>query len=137
MALRDAVMNVDLFRNLPPAVVDELIGRGTKMQVGPGRVLVQEGAADSGLQLILKGSAIVTVHGEARRTLTEGEYFGEISLIDGAPRSATVTAGSEGAQVFAVSPLAFSAVLSEHPTIAQTLLLTLAARIRHIESQGH
>lgn len=136
MAVRDAVVKVDLFSDLPASTIDDIVARGTKMQVGPGRVLVQQGAADSGLQLILAGSAVVSVNGEARGTLTEGEYFGEISLIDGAPRSATVVAGPEGAQTFAMSPLAFSQVLDDHPETARPLLKVLTARIRRIEAQG-
>lgn len=135
MAVRDAIVKVDLFRDLPASAIDDIVSRGTKIQVGAGRVLVQQGATDSGLQLILAGSAVVSVHGEERATLAEGEYFGEISLIDGAPRSATVLAGPDGAQTFAMSPLAFSQVLDDHPEIARPLLKVLTARIRRIEGQ--
>lgn len=135
MSVRDAVANVDLFRDLPPDVLDEIIARGTTMQLNAGRVIVQQGARDSGLQVILGGTAVVSVNDVERGTLGEGAYFGEISLIDGAARSATVVAGPEGAHTFAMSPLAFSQVLDDHPEIARLLLKVLTAHIRRIESQ--
>lgn len=136
MAVRDSIMQVDLFAGLPSSTVDEIVSRGTKMQLGAGRVLVQQGNPDSGLQLILEGTAMVTVNGEERGTLGPGEYFGEISLIDGAARSATVVAGPDGLTTFAMSPLAFSTILDEHPEVARPLLKVLTARIRKIESSA-
>ena len=84
MSLRESITNVDLFRDLPPRVLDEVINRGTKMKYAPGRVFVQQGSTDSGLQLILEGSAVVSVNGNDVATLGPGQYLGEISLIDAA-----------------------------------------------------
>ena len=134
MSLHEDVSAVELFQGLPSNAIDEIISRGTKMQVGAGRVLAQQGSTDSGLQLILDGTVTVSVHGVERATLGRGAYFGEISLIDGAPRSATVTAGPEGAKVFAISPIAFSQLLDARPEIARPLLKVLAAHIRRIEA---
>ena len=125
---------VDLFTALPGSIIDEIVQRGMTRTVGAGKVLVQQGATDSGLQLILEGSATVSVHGVERGRLDEGAYFGEISLIDSAPRSATVTAGPDGARTFSISPLAFSDLLDAHPAIARALLPALTAHIRRIES---
>lgn len=136
MRLKDTLGQVELFQQLPPAVLDELIQRGSKLRVGPGRVLVQQGSPESGLQLLLDGSATVSVNGEERGTMTAGQYFGEISLIDSAPRSATVVAGPDGCETFTVSPVAFSGLLDAHPEIARTLLKTLTARIRRLEAAG-
>ena len=134
MSVHDDVSAVELFQGLPSDVIDEIIARGTKMQVGAGRVLAQQGSTDSGLQVILDGSVIVTVNGEERATLGRGAHFGEISLIDSAPRSATVTAGPDGAKVFAISPIAFSDLLDARPEIARPLLKVLAAHIRRAEA---
>lgn len=135
MALRESLTNVDLFRDLSPTVLDDVVHRGTKFTFGPGRVIVQQGSSDSGLQLVLVGSAVVSVNDVERGTLQAGQYFGEISLIDAAPRSATVTAGPEGATTFAMSPIAFSDLLDAHPDIARPLMKVLTARIRRLEDQ--
>jgi CRP/FNR family cyclic AMP-dependent transcriptional regulator len=135
VALREKLAEVELFRDLSPVAMNELVQRGTKFKVAPGRKLVEQGSTDSGLQLILEGSATVSVNGAEIATLDAGQYFGEISLIDGAPRSATVVAGPEGAETFAISSIAFSDLLDDHPEIARTLLTALTARIREIEAR--
>jgi len=63
-----------------------------------------------------------------------GQGFGEISLIDGEPRSATVRAGAEGLQTFALSAWEFRPLLEENPTVAVELLKTLSARLRAAEA---
>jgi CRP-like cAMP-binding protein len=62
-----------------------------------------------------------------------GDYFGEISMIDGSPRSATVISGPEGLKTFALSALAFAPML-DRPDVSRVLLRALCARIRSIQS---
>lgn len=134
MALRDELARVDLFRAVPDPALDALIQSGTTMRLQPGGVLVEQGSADAGFQLVRRGSAHVMVNGVVRGMLGAGDYFGEISLIDGAPRSATVTAGAEGVETFAVSALAFASLMDSYPQVARALLPVLTARIRAIEA---
>jgi CRP/FNR family cyclic AMP-dependent transcriptional regulator len=132
--VHETLATVDLFAGMPQTVLDELVARGSTRKVGPGTVLVQQGNTDSGLHLILEGDATVIVHGVERATLGAGDYFGEISLIDSAPRSATVVAGAEGTRVFGISPLAFGDVLDTHPEMVRPLLRALTARLRRVEA---
>lgn len=118
-------------------MLDELVSRGTSRHCPPGRDLVTEGAEDAGLQLITEGSAVVIVGGEEVRSLSAGDYFGEMSLIDRAPRSATVRAGAEGCTTFSISPLIFSQVLDANPAMAKLLLVALTTRIRELEARLH
>jgi CRP/FNR family cyclic AMP-dependent transcriptional regulator len=82
---------------------------------------------------VLEGSAEVTVNGESRPAMGPGDYLGEISMIDGAPRSATVVAGPEGLTTFRLSSLAF-APLMDTPEVSRVLLKALCARIRTLEN---
>ena len=68
-----------------------------------------------------------------KRTLTVGDHFGEISLIDGKPRSATVSA-TEPLTTLAVPYQAFQSLLDDDPTCARGLLTVLCARLREAEA---
>lgn len=87
-----------------------------------------------GFQIVKRGSATVSVNGVERGSIDEGGYFGEMSLIDHQGRSATIVAGPDGVETFAVSALAFSSLMDRYPQIARTLLPVLTARIRAIEA---
>ena len=134
MDLRQALHQVDLFRALPESALDDLMQSGTTFKLPAGRAIVEQGAPGGGFQLIRTGSAVVSIDGFERVTLGEGQYFGEMSLIDNAPRSATVLAGPDGVTTFALSPLNFSALMDRHPQVARALLPVLTARIRAAES---
>jgi CRP-like cAMP-binding protein len=77
------------------------------------------------------------VHGEHRRRIGPGDYFGEISLIDGLPRSATVQVGSDGPmRTLAIFRTDFNELLEDDPTFARALLITLCTRLRSVEAGG-
>lgn len=132
--VRRALAAIDLFAGLSDTTLADLVQRGTTFTTNPGRRIVEQGAADVGLQVVLDGTADVSVNGVRRPSLGTGDYFGEISMIDGAPRSATVVAGSEGLTIFRLSALAFAPML-EDPAVARTLLKALCARIRSLETK--
>jgi CRP/FNR family transcriptional regulator, cyclic AMP receptor protein len=134
MTLRESLSKVDLFRALPDAALDEIMSSGTSFSLNPGTTLVIEGSSDMGFQIVKRGSATVSVNGVERGSIDEGGYFGEMSLIDHQGRSATIVAGPDGVETFAVSALAFSSLMDRYPQIARTLLPVLTARIRAIEA---
>jgi CRP/FNR family transcriptional regulator, cyclic AMP receptor protein len=127
---------IDLFEGLSSDVLSDLVARGTTLTTNPGGHVVEQGSTDAGLQVVLEGSAEVLVNDVPRRSLKPGDYFGEISLIDGQPRSATVVGGPDGLTTFALSALSFQPVVKQNPEVAQTLLKALCARIRSLEASG-
>lgn len=131
-SLSNALASIDLFSGLPEHVLDEVVAAGTTLTFPAGSTVVTQGGADAGLQVVLEGSADVDVNGVRRGPITAGAYFGEISVIDGGPRSATVTAGAEGLKTFAISALNFSPLIDRHPALARSLLKVLCARIRSL-----
>jgi CRP/FNR family transcriptional regulator, cyclic AMP receptor protein len=129
-----ALARIDLFSGLPEDTLSDLVQRGTTFRMEPGRRVVQEGSSDVGLEVILEGTADVSVNGVPRPSMEPGDYFGEISMIDGAPRSATLVAGPDGLTTFRLSSLAFSAVMDD-PAVSRTLLKAMCARIRALEAK--
>src|SRR5438270_13194470 len=97
-----------------------------------GRALATAGEQGGRFYLILEGNAQVTIAGEQWAELGPGEYFGEISLIDGEPRSASVTAASD-LRVLSLASFTFAPLLVEHPTITRKILLEMCARLRRAE----
>lgn len=99
-----------------------------------GKEVISEGESGVGFHLILEGSATVSQHGVTKRTLRPGDYFGEIALIDGKPRSAQVLAG-DGLKTLSITAWEFRPLLEESPELTRSLLLTLCQRLRQAEEQ--
>ena len=126
---------VEFFAELPEETRRQVVSRGAQLTHRAGTAITTHGADGAGFHLILSGTADVEVHGEKRATLSTGDSFGEISLIDGQPRSATVIAGPEGLSTLAISPLAFSPLLDD-PVVARSLLRAVTARLRAAEARA-
>ena len=126
---RETLERVSLFSGLSQADHDALARLFTRRVFDSGETVIKEGAEAAAFYVIDAGTATVTVGREFRRTLGPGDHFGEISLIDGHPRSATVTADSElvcqGLTLWDFQPF-----VQRNPTVAWTLLQTLAGLLR-------
>lgn len=135
MNLKDSLCGVELFCELPDDLVEEMIARGSTWEVSPGVPLVKQGDPGAGMVMLINGTADVDVDGRAVGSLSAGDYFGEMSLIDGSGRTATVTSGPEGATAFRLSPAAFMDLIQQHPHTAMLLLKGLVTRVRQLEGQ--
>jgi CRP/FNR family transcriptional regulator, cyclic AMP receptor protein len=113
-----------------------LLGRAAdEVSVPAGKVLVSEGAAGHEFYLIIEGQAIVRRGGRRVAMLGPGQYFGELSLLDRGPRTATVVADSE-MTLLVLGQREFSALLEEVPIVAHKLLETMARRLRECDSRA-
>ena len=92
-------------------------------------MIAREGEPGIGLFVIMKGSASVTIGGSKKGTLSEGEFFGEIALLDGGPRTATVTAETD-IELLGLTEWVFRGLVQQHPSIAVKTLQAMAARLR-------
>lgn len=95
-----------------------------------GTVIAREGEPGVGLFVIVEGTADVTIGDKRKATLGPGDFFGEIALLDGGPRTATVTATSD-VQLLGLTEWAFRGLMAEHPSIAVKTLQQMAARLRN------
>jgi hypothetical protein len=125
----DSLVRVPLFSDLAESDRDAIARLFTQRVFASGETVTKEGSDAAAFYLIESGTATVTVHGAFRRTLHSGDYFGEIALIDGRARSATVTADGElvcqGITLWDFQPL-----VQRNTTMAWALLQTLAGMLR-------
>lgn len=126
---------VDLFRHLSRARVKRLAHVAKEVSHPSGKSVATEGLGGLAFHLILEGTATVEKDGRTLRRLGPGDYFGEISMIDGRPRSATVTT-AEPLRALAIPHQDFEALLDEDPGFARELLKTLCARLREAEARS-
>ncbi len=129
----DALAQVDLFAGLSKRSLEKIAQRMKTVQHEQGKEIAVEGQGGIAFHMVQSGSADVIVGGDVVRTLREGDYFGELSLIDGKPRSATVRATSDMTTHTLVA-WDFSPVLDE-PDVAKALLLAMCARLRSAEAR--
>jgi CRP/FNR family cyclic AMP-dependent transcriptional regulator len=99
-----------------------------------GTVIAREGEHGIGLFLILEGQCRVTIGGKQKAILGPGDFFGEIALIDGGPRTATVTAISD-VRLLGITEWVFRGLLREHPSIAIHTLEAIAGRLRAVSKE--
>ena len=94
-----------------------------------GTVIAREGDPGVGLFVITEGMTDVTIGGRRRARLGPGDFFGEISLLDGGPRTATVTSTSD-VKLLGLTEWTFRGLMMEHPSIAVKTLQAMAGRLR-------
>ena len=125
---------IDLFNGLSREQLGKLVDRSRVIPHQSGRRLTSEGDHAYALHVILNGRATVAVAGSEVRTIGRGDYFGEISMIDGKPRSATVTA-IEPMTTMTISHTEFQRLLTEEPDFGRRLLTSLCARLRDVRTR--
>ena len=118
--LVEHLSKVDLLRALPPDEMRALLHHVHPRLFAPGTVVVKEGGVGDSLYLIETGDVEVTRNGEDVAKLGSGDSFGEMSLLTGEPRSATVTASSE-VRAWEVIKDDFDRLLSSSPALREAL----------------
>jgi len=133
---------VDLLRSIPLfAGIDEkhlkrIAESFSDRTFSAGDELVVEGSGGVGFFVIESGEARVSVEGEPRRELGPGDYFGEVALIDGGSRTATVTATTDG-KIYGMTSWQFRPLVEDNASIAWPLLEAMARRTRELEQRPH
>jgi CRP/FNR family transcriptional regulator, cyclic AMP receptor protein len=121
-----------LFSGIGKRRLRKLVRRATFAEYSPGDIVIQKGEPGNSLHIILAGSARV-LGKPASRSLRLGDYFGELSLLEGTPRTATVIATGE-LHVMTLPRQAFLD-LAHDPEIALEMLRVLGTQIRRLEAQ--
>ena len=128
--------NVRLFAGVPPLYLAELEKSSVVRKYPKNTVLVSEGDESSHLYIIRKGTVSAYLNNEDGRQVNlnymhEGEYFGELSLLDGKPRSASVISITD-CEIILVSRASVHELLHKHPDFSLQLLTELTRRVREL-----
>jgi CRP/FNR family transcriptional regulator, cyclic AMP receptor protein len=123
---------VPLFSTCSTPELRAIAALGTQTHVRSGEALTTQGKPGSEFFLVIAGTASCTVDGDNVAELGPGEFFGELALLTGAPRAATVTAETE-LDVLVLSRREFRSLLRESHRVSMKMLERLAERIRVLE----
>jgi CRP-like cAMP-binding protein len=123
------VHQVPLFESCSQRELRAIAGVVKEVSHPEGTVIAKEGDPGVGLFIIVDGEAEVTIGGKRMAILRRGDFFGEIALLDGGPRSATVTARTD-MRLLGLTEWVFRGLIQEHPSIAIRTLESMAGRLR-------
>ena len=129
VALTESLLQVPLFEDLDEDEVQAVADSMHETNVPAGSVVTAEGDPADGFFVIDRGEAEVTVHGQWRGTMTAGDYFGEIALLTGSDRTATITATSD-LHCYGMTPWDFRPLVESNSGIAWKLLTAMAEKLR-------
>ncbi len=130
----DVLKHVPLFKGLSKKDLDAVARRADEVAVTEGTVLAEQGTMGNEFYLILQGSAAVRRNRRRIATLGQGDFLGEMSLLDGRARSATVVA-LEDSVLLVMHRRDFSALLDEVPRMARKMLVGMSERLREADKK--
>jgi hypothetical protein len=131
----EVVHEIPLFAELDKEQIEKVTQLFKERRFGAGETVAKEGAGGAAFFIIRSGEAAVTVGGEPRPSLGPGDYFGEIALIDGGERTATVTAVTD-LVCLGLTYWDFRPFVENNPAIAWGLLQSLAGRLRALQQHS-
>ena len=131
----ELLRKVPLFQGLSKKDLELVERLADEIDVPEGKVLIKEGATGHEFFIVIDGSLRVERENQLLRRLGPGDFAGEIALIDGGPRTATVTADGPS-RLLVVGHREFFGLLAEYPDIQIQVLQALAHRVRVSEPSG-
>jgi CRP-like cAMP-binding protein len=120
---------VPLFAHCNGKELDFIATQVEEMDFPAGRVLCTEGMNGGDFFILESGAADVTRGGKKIATMKPGDFFGEIALVDGGKRTATVTT-TVPSRCFVLGPRQFQNVLHQNVEVIHSVMKALASRVR-------
>ena len=121
--------NVRLFEGLSDRQLRQIARLADEVDTPAGKVLARAGESGREMFVIVAGQAKVTTSHGRTAQLNSGDFFGEMSLLDGGVRSATVEAATP-MRLLVIGQREFFALLAEAPLISKCIMRTLSQRLR-------
>ena len=120
-----------LFRGLDGGDLASVAAAAIEVDFPADRVIAREGEIGTGFFIVVEGRVKVVRGGTTVAHLGPGEFFGELSVLDGGPRVAQVVAEA-ATRCLAIASWDFERVLREEPGVALAVLRVVAARLRDV-----
>jgi CRP/FNR family transcriptional regulator, cyclic AMP receptor protein len=128
----ERIRSVPLFSEFGEKGLQRVAAIAKEVKFPAGKEIAKQGETGIGFHMIVEGEATVSVDGVNHASLGPGSYFGEMSLLDGGPRSATVTAATE-LKTVSLTSWDFNVLLDQFPELTKNLLIQLCRRLRAVE----
>ena len=125
-----------LFAGVDAEGLGRIADRISEIDLPAGRVIARQGEIGTGFFVLASGSVRVIRDGETLAELGPGDFFGELSVLDGKPRNAQVVS-KEPTTCLALASWDFEAVVREQPSVALAILRELAGRLRESHEAHH
>jgi CRP-like cAMP-binding protein len=129
----ELLAQVPLFSACTKKELQAIAKRSEEQRVDAGTSVVREGEAGDAFYVIVSGQAEVARSGQVVATIGAGSFFGDLALLDRAPRNATVTAITD-MDLIVLGQREFSTMLDEAGGFARKLLIALAHRLREMDA---
>jgi CRP/FNR family transcriptional regulator, cyclic AMP receptor protein len=128
----DQLREVSLFSELDDETLTKIIAHGREVDWRAGQTVIkEEDRKGEVFHLILSGTADVSSHGTPVAKAGPGEYFGELSLLDGKPRSAQVEAETD-LTTFSLASWHFERLMDEQEGLRHQMVVALCDKIRSL-----
>jgi CRP-like cAMP-binding protein len=128
-----ALERTPMFAGLDREHLEAVLGVGRRVSFEPGQAIVERGDPGDAMYIVLAGVAEVDVGGRFHR-LQRGDFFGEMALLAGKPREATVKA-AEPVEALRIPGDEFQEFLADNPKIAAGMLKSLVERLREVQDR--
>ena len=128
-----ALERAPMFAGLDREHLEDVLAVGRRVSFEPGQAIVERGDPGDAMYIMLSGVAEVDVGGRFHR-LQRGDFFGEMAVLAGKPREASVKA-AEPVAALRIPADDFQAFLAENPQIAVGMLKSLVERLREVQDR--
>jgi CRP-like cAMP-binding protein len=126
------ISEIPIFSACTPKELRDISRLADRVSAIEGEVLAREGTPGREFFVIAQGKASVTIHGDEIAVLGEGDFFGEMALLDQGSRAATVTAASPMV-LYVIGSREFGELIERVPFVARRILRGLSERLRRAE----
>lgn len=129
----EALAQQPVFSSCSQRELESIARIGTKIKIEPGYVLTREGRRGYEFFVVEDGTATCTIDGREVATYGSGDFFGEMSLLEQQPRSATIVADTP-MSVIAIDSREFASMLALAPSTSKKIMAALSSRLRDAQA---